>query len=198
MIKAIIFDAGGVYFQGSFIDFVNRSYKILGIENRDFIDKKLIFNPDYNRGEITAEECFRNYFGVPISEKQMEKILDFWTTTWKLNDEMVNLVRRLKENYKLAILSNSDLINSEKYTERGWYSPFDVLVLSHEEGILKPERKIYEIVLEKLGMSPEECVFIDDQKEALLPAKEMGMKTILYESIEQLERELDDLGVKFN
>lgn len=196
MIKAVIFDVGGVYLQGSFIDFVNKSYKVLGIENTFHADKEVVFDSDYNRGKITAEECFRKYFGVPISDKQMERIFELWTTTWKATDEMLDLVRRLKGNYKLAILSNSDLVNSRKYRERGWYSNFEVLVLSHEEGILKPEQKIYDITLERLDLPASECVFIDDQEDALIPAREMGMQTLLYKSMEQLKRELADLSVK--
>nr|MBA4405273.1 hypothetical protein [Nanoarchaeum sp.] len=196
MVKAVIFDVGGVYLQGSFIDFVNKSYRVLGIEDTFHADKEVVFDSDYNRGKIIAEECFRKYFGVPISDNQMERIFDLWTTTWKATDEMLDLVGRLKENYKLAILSNSDFVNSKKYTERGWYSHFDVLVLSHEEGILKPERRIYDITLGRLGLPASECVFIDDQEDALIPAREMGMQTILYKSTEQLKRELADLGVK--
>lgn len=197
MIKAIIFDVGGVYLQGSFIDFVDKSCEMLGIENTLQTDKEIVFDFDYNRGKISAEECFRKYFDTPISDEQMGKIMGFWTTTWTPTDEMSNLVERLNE-YKLAILSNSDLVNSRKYTERGWYSPFEVVVLSHEEGILKPERKIYETVLERLDLPAEECVFIDDQEDVLVPAREMGMKTILYQSVSQLERELQELGVKVN
>ncbi|MBU1203867.1 MAG: HAD family phosphatase [Nanoarchaeota archaeon] len=198
MVKSIIFDVGGVYLQGSFIDFVNKSYRVLGIEDTFHADKEVVFDSDYNRGKITAEECFREYFDVPISDEQMERIVDLWTTTWKATDEMLDLVGRLKGNYKLAILSNSDLVNSRKYMERGWYSYFDVLVLSHEEGLLKPEQRIYDITLERLGLSASECVFIDDQEDALVPARKMGMKTILYKSTEQLERELADLGLKVN
>jgi epoxide hydrolase-like predicted phosphatase len=198
MVKAIIFDVGGVYLQGSFTNFVNRSYQVLGIEDTFHTDKEVVFDSDYNRGKITAEECFRKYFGVPISDRQMQRILGLWTTTWKPTNEMLDLVGRLKNSYELAILSNSDVVNSKKYAERGWYSPFDVIVLSHEEGIPKPERRIYEIVLERLGLPPEECVFVDDQEDALVPARVMGMKTVLYRSTEQLERELAGLGVKVN
>ncbi|MBU0461708.1 MAG: HAD family phosphatase [Nanoarchaeota archaeon] len=196
VVKAVIFDVGGVYLQGSFIDFVNRSYAVLGIEGTFHADKEVVFDSDYNRGRITAEECFRKYFGVPISVEQMKLIMDLWTTTWKLTDEMRALVERLKPNYRLAILSNSDLINSRGYRERGWYSPFEVSVLSHEEGILKPERRIYEITLERLALPAKECVIIDDQEAALVPARELGMRTIQYRSTGQLERELIELEME--
>lgn len=196
MIKAIIFDAGGVYLKGSFINFVNESYKVLGIKATYNTDKELVFDDDYNRGKIGAEDCFRKYFGVKITPEKMKKIVDIWRSTWQRPDDMEDIVARLKNNnYRLAILSNSDKINSEVYEKRGWWSPFDVLVLSHKEGILKPEKRIYEITLDRLMLPANECVFIDDQIEALVPAEKMGMKTIHYKSFEQMRRELTGLGV---
>ena len=197
MIKVILFDVGGVYMKGSFIDFVNRSYKILGI-NKDFhTDKEVIFDSDYNKGIVTVEECFRKYFKVPIAEEQMRELIGIWTTTWKPLDKMVRLVKDLKKNYRVAVLSNSDLANSDNYTKKGWYDPFEVLILSHELGILKPDKKIYEITLEKLKASPEACLFIDDQEECLTPAAAIGMKTILFRSIGQLKEEFKKIGIRF-
>ncbi len=183
MIEAVIFDVGGVYMEGSFIDFVNRTRRALGIDGIFHADKEVVFDSDYNAGLISAEECFRKYFGVPISDEQMEDLFGIWTTTWKPTDEMSDLVKRLGINNRLAILSNSDAVNSAKYTDMGWYDPFEVLVLSHEEGINKPDKKIYEIVLDRLGLPAKKCVFIDDQMDALVSAREMGMKTILYENV---------------
>ena len=72
----------------------------------------------------------------------MEEIKNIWTSTWVATDEMLDLVKNLKEHYKLAILSNSDLLNAEKFLNNGWYSCLDHLVLSHEVGILKPDKRI--------------------------------------------------------
>ena len=197
MVQAIIFDVGGVYLQGSFVDFVNKSYKVLGINGQFHASDEVVFDTNLNRGTVTHEDCFRRYFGVPISDEQMEAIKGLWTTTWVLTEETSDLVGRLKERYTLAILSNSDALNSEKYQQRGWYSPFEHLVLSHEVGVLKPDRRIYEIALQRLKFYPEKCLFIDDQKKCLEPAKVMGMKTILYQTHPQLKEELTRMGIKF-
>ena len=198
MIKAIFFDVGGCYLKGSFISFVNKSYKVLGIDDTYFHDKEIIFDPEYNTGKITADECFKKYFQVPISDEQLKKIKQLWTTTWVLQDDMKELVEGLKKNnYKLAILSNSDLLNSNGYTEKGWYSYFDPLILSHEVGFAKPAQEIYDVALEKIETPAKECLFIDDQEDVLVPARNMGMKTILYKSVDQLKEELDKLDINF-
>jgi len=193
MIKAIIFDVGGVYMQGSFVDFVNQSRQILGINETFYVDKLIVFDKRYNSGEISIEECFRSYFGVEINDDQMKQIINVWTNTWKPTPEMIDLVINLKKNYRLAILSNSDPVNSENYTRLGWYQYFDPIILSHEVHLLKPDKRIYEITLEKLGLKPEECLFIDDQADCLVPAADMGMSVIQFRSVPQLKAELDAL-----
>ena len=197
MIEAIIFDVGGVYMQGSFIEFMNKSYKILGIPGEFKTDSIVTFDDDYNKGLINAEECFRKVFGVEISEENMNAIFGLWTNTWKPETQMLSYVKALQRKYVTAVLSNSDPVNSEKYTKEGWYDPFDYLVLSHEVQINKPDPEIYKIILDKVGVPASECVFIDDIQENLdVASKTFGMKTILYQSFEQMIRELMLLGVR--
>lgn len=134
MIKTIIFDVGGVYLKGSFIDFVNKSRKILGVDEKFYADKEVTFDKKFNEGKVSAKKCFQKYFSVPISDSQMKQIIKIWTSTWKPTNSMTNLVTKLSQNYQLAILSNSDPLNSPNYYKKGWYQYFDPIVLSHEVG----------------------------------------------------------------
>ena len=198
MIEAIIFDLGGVYCQGSFIDFMNKSYKVLGIDGVFTADAEVIFDTDYNKGLIGPEECFRKVFGVEISDEKIEQIKGLWATTWAPTAEMLEFVEGLTKKYAVAMISNSDALNSAKYHERGWYDFFKPLILSHEVGILKPDREIYDICLEQLGIPAEKCVFIDDQKACVDAAVALGMKGIHYESLAQLKEELGKLDVNID
>ena len=197
-IKAIIFDAGGVYLQGNFTDFVNKCYKVLGINKTFSTKEEIVFDEELNLGRVGAEDCFRRYFWVPINDSQMEEILRLWKSTWILTPEMKDFVRRLENDYILAILSNSDYIYHQEYLRKGWFDPFNYLVLSHITGILKPDKRIYELALERLGIPAEECIFIDDQEKNLVPAREFGMKTILYKNLEQLDNELERMDVRID
>ena len=197
MIKAIIFDVWGCYMQWSFVNFVNKSYKILWINELFKTDNEIAFDSDFNKWHISGEECFRKYFKVPISDSQMQEIKKIWTSTRIPTEEMINLIKSLKNNwYTLAILSNSDLLNAENFKKKWWYSYFDYLVLSHEVWVIKPEKKIYKLILDKLILPAEECIFIDDQKDVLIPAKEMGMTTIHFIWIENLKLELVKNNIK--
>ena len=190
-IKGILFDAGGVYLKGEFTDFVNKAYKVLKIKGRFKASQDVFFDPELNKGNVTIETCFRRFFNVPISKSQMKRLISIWNETWKTDRFMVNLVKSLKKKYLVAIFSNSDKNNYENvYKKRGWYKYFDSLILSHELGVMKPDRKIYKIALKRLGLKPEECLFIDDQKECLLTARNIGMKTLLFESNYKLKRDL--------
>jgi HAD superfamily hydrolase (TIGR01509 family) len=75
---------------------------------------------------------------------------------------------------------------------------FDVLIFSCWEGIKKPEKKIYELALERLGTRPAEAVFIDDKPRCIKGARKAGLKTILFESIYQVKDELTKLSVQID
>ncbi|MBD3362827.1 HAD-IA family hydrolase [Candidatus Dojkabacteria bacterium] len=197
MIEVIVFDIGGTFMQGSFIDFVNKAYTLLQIPKSFKKGSEVVFDTDYNRGRIEIEECFRKFFQVPINNEEMSKLIDLWTNTWKPTDEMIDLVESLKRNYQLAVLSNSDPVNSKKYHEKGWYSYFNPIVLSHEEGFLKPEKEIYQILLEKINLPASQLLFIDDQEEVLVTAQKLGMGTLLFKSIKELKNDLRKLNIHF-
>ena len=73
---------------------------------------------------------------------------------------------------------------------------FDVLVFSCAEGTSKPERRIYELTIQKLGSEAGESVFIDDKTEYINGAQRAGLNTILFESVSQVKDELIMLGVE--
>ena len=194
-IKAILFDAGGVYLKGSFVNFVNKAYKVLDIRGKFKTSKEVTFDPDLNKGKVTIEKCFRDYFNIPISEYQMKKLIKLWNRTWVADKEMVKLVKLLKKNYILAIFSNSDKSNDKIYKKKGWYDYFVYLILSHEIGILKPDERIYKFVLRKLKLKPQQCLLIDDQKDCLITGEKIGMKTLLFKSSSKLKKDLKKMKI---
>ncbi len=90
---------------------------------------------------------------------------------------------------RTGLLSNS--WGADTYDRRRFDQLFDVLVISGEEGVRKPEARIYEIAAERMGIASEELVFVDDLKGNLKPARALGMATVHHTdaaaSIAQLE-----------
>jgi epoxide hydrolase-like predicted phosphatase len=80
-----------------------------------------------------------------------------------------------------AVLSNSwGGGGYDVYTGFDLAGLFDVVVISDEVGLRKPEPEIYELTAAKLGVRPEECVFVDDTKRNLVTAEELGMATVHF------------------
>lgn len=112
----------------------------------------------------------------------------------KLNKKVIQLAKWLKEKkYKVGILSNTNEIDANVHKKRGDYDLFSPVILSHEVGYRKPEKRIYQIALKKLKVKPNECIFIDNNKDKSSTAKKLGIKTILFKSASQLERNISKL-----
>jgi len=69
------------------------------------------------------------------------------------------------------------------------------MVISGMVGYVKPEPEIYHIMLEKIGMPAQECLFIDDSLPNIKQANTMGFNTIHFTSPEQLKKEITQLGL---
>ena len=107
------------------------------------------------------------------------------------------IIERLKkQGFKLGLLS----VHGKEWIEYSsakfdYHKLFDVVLYSFEIAVSKPDRKAYEIMIEKLGVKPEECMFVDDSPENLVPAKALGMKAVLFEGADQLEAEFKRIGL---
>jgi putative hydrolase of the HAD superfamily len=202
-IKAIVVDVGSVLIEET------------GDEARAFIADKYGFDVDdlwkywkknldmSYRGELDAKDFFEGLileFGLDgVNAKDM---IDSWVEGREKTSRVDNVVNetmnKLKGKYLLGVLSNSTALNETVSARQDCYGVFDFKILSYEVGHRKPEVEIYKILIErlmKLGVKPEEAVFVDDRKENLTPVENLGIKTILFEDSEQMIRDLRGLGV---
>jgi putative hydrolase of the HAD superfamily len=107
-----------------------------------------------------------------------------------INEGVLDLIRRLHGNYKLAVLSNSPPGLAQWLADWNVLNFFDVIFCSGDEGIAKPDPTAFELTLERLGLKPNEAVFIDDTREHVKAAQELGLQGILFTTAEELEKEL--------
>lgn len=85
----------------------------------------------------------------------------------------------LNKKYKIGIVANQSLGTEERLKNFGILKYIDLVVASAEEGVAKPDKRIFEIALERSGCKPENAIMIGDRIDNdIIPAKEMGMKTI--------------------
>ena len=111
--------------------------------------------------------------------RSLELQRDFWASE-KLDITMVRFVQSLRPRYQVGILSNawSDAraFHNAKFEMNTWA---DVQVYSAEVGLLKPDPRIYRIVLDQLALPAAACVFVDDRPENVQAAQALGMKGVV-------------------
>ena len=98
----------------------------------------------------------------------------------KLIAENIDLVRSLRGRYQLGIVANSDGSVEDRMRSLDVRGYFDDVVDSEVVGIRKPNIAIYKLAAERLGVTPEECVFIDDKRENIVGAEAAGMLGVYY------------------
>lgn len=103
-----------------------------------------------------------------------------------LNDDLLHFIEEeLKGKFKLGLLSNAS-----HNVLPGIFTPdqlalFDAAVSSYDVGLTKPDPNMFLLICERLGVAPEECIFVDDQERHLTVAAGLGFTTILYQSVDQ-------------
>ncbi len=194
MIKAIVFDIGGVCVLGSMSEFYNKACKYLCVHPKyDFYQKPLL-SEKYNKGLISARDCFNQLFERDMTDDEYEHLRNMWLNTFVRNEPIYEYIKQLKQaGYRLAVLSNSDQVVSDKLAAEGLYDDFELTILSHEHGVVKPGPEIYKVLINYLGLEPEEILFIDDVVVNLDTAVKLGMNVILFKEVEQFKKELNEI-----
>ncbi len=129
-------------------------------------------------GQIPPQEFWAVLgYGKEYPDIETE-FLDNW---YSFDTDFLEVAKDLKRKYNIAMLSN-DLKNWSSFLRNKFNINhlFDVVVISGDVGYRKPDKRIYEILLNKTQSFAEECLFIDDKLENLQAASELGIKTIKF------------------
>jgi putative hydrolase of the HAD superfamily len=206
MIKNIIFDLGNVIVQNPTMEVVKQFFK--NTEDAEILNN-YIFKSEYwkmmDLGQIDNETIANE-----IEEKRLVEISDYtevhnfmnnWFSKCLPNIETMEVAKRLKEKgYKLYILSNMAKATYEYLSKTyEFFSIVDGAIVSANIGIKKPDRKIFDILLEKYSLNAEDCVLIDDDdtNRTLEMANALGIKgrRVLPNDVEDVVKELKEYGV---
>jgi epoxide hydrolase-like predicted phosphatase len=190
-IKALIFDLGGVIFNYSFTGTFNKWAELSGK------------HPDEIRKQISLSDQFEKFERRDISSKQfresISRLLNFkltegafeegWNSIYlDLKDNIDELLNELKKNYRIVALTNTNVTHAIVWEKKyaATLKHFEKVFSSHEIRARKPEQKAFQIVLDYLSLLPQETIFLDDKKKHVEGAENLGIKTVLVTSFDQM------------
>lgn len=199
MIRNIVFDIGQVLAEFRWKEYI----KDFGYEKEinQRIANATVLSPYWNevdRGEMSFAEIIE--LCVKLDPEIEQEIRHFFSNRSSLVvefDYSEGMVRKLKEQgYHVYLLSNYGKDNFLIVKDIFKFMPYvDGGVISYEIKKIKPEPEIYQALIRKYNLNPEESVFLDDLERNIEAAKKLGFQTILFKSIDQAMEDLRKLGV---
>lgn len=153
---------------------------------------------EYDRGVLTGEEVLQKFIGNdPELEADIRRVLTDVEGMVVRYDYAIPWIEELKQKgYQTLYLSNfSERAADECAKSLDFLPHMDGGILSYREKVIKPMPEIYQLLIDRYYLIPEECVFLDDTQKNLTGAEVFGFHTILFRNQEQAREELRKLGV---
>ena len=200
MIKAVVFDLGGVLFAEGKSIAVERLALERGYE-REIVSRVLSSETamELRRGKISDERFWAWARQQMPSDYDASLIRQAWYDGYVLDDDIQALIESLRGRYKLIAFSGNVKSRIEYLEEKYRFRHlFDLEIYSFDYQVTKPDRRFVEIMIEKSGCLPEQIAYIDDNDRYAQPARELGVRVILYRrgELEKLRSKLRQLGVQ--
>lgn len=203
MLRAVLFDLGGVVFDSPFDGFTR--YEAQAGLPSGLIRRLNATNPDSNawarfeRGELDRDGFIRAFEDEALAAgHRVEGLRVLESLRGEVRPAMLVALHRLREaGVKLAAVTNNIAPMAVDGRHGGFLEVFDTVVESSVEGIRKPEPAFYAIALDRLQVTARECAYLDDLGVNLKPARAMGMATIKVTDPQAALAELEELvGVR--
>jgi putative hydrolase of the HAD superfamily len=199
-IRNIVFDVGNVLVP----------WDPAGIEQRAFGEDRLA-HADYraplrghptwlavNRGELSLVEAKDHYVADDgFAPDDIDRLYDELFASFPLKSDTRALMDELQSaDYRLfAITDNVREIVALLKREHDFWDMFEMAAVSAEIGVLKPDPRIYNWLLETAGIAAEECVFLDDVERNVAGAKAVGMHGLVFTTAAKARDDLRGIGV---
>jgi epoxide hydrolase-like predicted phosphatase len=183
MIKAIIFDYFGVITSDNFWQFTGEDINAAG--NFHQLIAKV------NTGALSWQA-----FIVDVAQElhQTPQAVMAMYKNERIDLELLGYIKQLRNRYKTALLTNSSYEYLEPVIANMKLDRFfDEIVISSRLGMIKPNPDIFNYTLIRLKVDSHEAIFIDDRLSNVAAARQLGIKSILYDSMAQLQKELKHL-----
>ncbi|UCG92018.1 MAG: HAD family phosphatase [candidate division WOR-3 bacterium] len=198
--QAIIFDLGNVIINISFDKIFEYWAQVSDCEVKK-IKQRFEFDDVYaqfERGTITPD-TYRKYISQKLELQLSDDEFDNGWNNLYLDAApgIAQLLKDLKPRFRLVALTNTNAIHVQRWKKKyaALLSHFEKVFCSSETGARKPEKKVYEIVLQYLEVDPPRVIFFDDSPKNVEVASAIGIKGIVVKSPQELVDELTKLGI---
>jgi putative hydrolase of the HAD superfamily len=197
--SAVVFDLGMVLLNFDYKIMIERLEKVEAGLGNCFIENyksNYEVHRNFERGKISENDFVAEMLNALNHKIDAETFCRFYSEIFTINKNVADLLPVLKNNYRLFLLSNTNVI----HYLYGWKNypfliHFEKQFLSHEVGAVKPEEKIYRAVKKYSGLPPEEHIFIDDIKEYADAAISFGWDAIQFTGYDNLVTNLKAKGI---
>jgi putative hydrolase of the HAD superfamily len=200
-IRAVYFDLGGVIRRTEYQAPRQHLAERLGMEYEGLV--KLVFESETSRqasiGLISEEEHWAAVMRrLHLPEAETQAVREAFFAGDITDRALLDLMRSMRRQLKVGLISNAwsglrPWIICEKFEDA-----FDAMIISAETGVMKPDARIYQIALEKLGVTASESVFLDDFLENVEGARLVGMQAIHFSQPEQALKKLKEILANHN
>ncbi|HLD85174.1 MAG TPA: HAD family phosphatase [archaeon] len=195
--KAFVFDWGDVIALMDTPGFAKTIAERHGIKPDKFHTIELGHRIKNNSGKMTDLqyiEALNRDLGLKLDKKEFFK--EFLEGFVKINSELVEIIKKLKNNYKILLLTN----NNEgfmKYIKKVEFSHlFDKIYNSYDHKMAKPDPKFFNKVLKDAKLNADECIFVDDNERNIKAARQLGFHVVHYKSFEDFVVRIAAMGIK--
>jgi putative hydrolase of the HAD superfamily len=204
-LRAVVFDYGIVLTGPANAEAHAALIRLTGLTAENFEKLYWTDRPAYDQGVLNGVSYWQKFFreaGLPFDSAIIEQLNDWDARMWgDKNEVMVAWHEQLKRHgLRTAVLSNmGDVICTHVLrVHASWIQRFDALVWSYQVNLVKPDPAIFQHMLEKLAVRPEEMLFIDDKMPNIVAARALGMRALLFTSVPQLRADLIAAGLDRN
>lgn len=196
LIRAVIYDFGEVLSYPPPRETITEMAELLHITSQKFRDFYYAERQDYDRGVLTAEQYWQAVArdaGAQLTAEQIEWLRRTDVAMWSnVNPQMLNWAGQLRsQGIQTAVLSNMhDDMAKSIHAGFEWIRDFACFVLSAEVGFAKPDTEIFQLCLERLQVTANQALFIDDKPRNTRAAEELGMAAICADSPQSIREQL--------
>ena len=198
MYRAIGFDWGGVLSGPTGEKFDEQMSGLLevGLNEYDVTYKR--HRHDFDDGRIDTVTLWERVAQELGKSEKINAMLEWQASRdgVELNEGIVALIKSLDEKgLKLGLLSNNTVENGRKIRQLPIISDFEVIQISGEVKISKPDIRAYELFSKSLALEPSEIIFIDDDVQNTAVARSYGMTGVKFDDINRCKDDLHSLGI---